>query len=271
MNRQLSDTLTYDIVSENFDLYFHNLLSGMTEQQRDSVDGKLARKVFKGKTLRVDKLTFPERAYILGSVFKRPLFVLIGNEGDAAEALSPSLFQAAANAYKGKDGAMGELAADVVDNGNFIIGTRELLDHLSMLRLVCATDIYRLVLPLQKRKLKPSANVAEFHAALKYNIRYLSHYEGQKKRMETDYGITLSEWYALLHYYSGEKSGSSFYKEAYLNAVQCNRTTKKKALTRLTMDGYLFRRGKTNKVQYSISPKGQDTVIKIFDRLVFNF
>jgi hypothetical protein len=260
----------YDIISQNFDLFFGKKLAEMTEGQKEMLDKILLRKAFGGKSGKENYLNFLEKAFILGTVYNEAIYILIANRGDAENALTPASFVTAAKALKGDKGAMGELVEEVQETGTFVVSTRELFDTVGTMNLACVSDLYRLTLPLASRKIRPNKEVDAYHTSMKFLIQFLSNYEGNKKRFETDYGLTMSDWYAMLYFYDKEKVGSGFYKDGFLLSVQSNLSTKKRALTHLSKMGYLFTRGKTNRKMYRLSPKGLHVMQQIFDRIVFN-
>lgn len=263
--------LKWDVESPNFDRLFFSELEKINEEQMGRLPNELAFKVFKEGGPEIKGLNFLQKLYIWNVAFRRPIMIVIDGEGEDERVLSIDDFTTALKAERGqvKARVVGE---DLWSTASFVSGGNDLVQALGFQQLVCATDIHKVVAPLAKRggQMKLS-RFEEWRMSMNYLVKMQANYEANKRRMVMDFGITAPEWYALIHFYDGEKSGSSFYKDRFKYALQCSTTNMKKALTKLCSYQFLYTRGKTKKKLYSISPSGRDMVHKIFDKLFFNF
>lgn len=262
--------MRYELYNENFSRWFNILIEGITAQQQNMIPKDLAKRLYDRSK---NPLQFHQQMYLISAVFGIPVVVLIGSKGEDGEGVKIPDLKEMLKTMKGKGKSTYEQAEQMFADFHFAVAGQDMIQGAMFTRLICATDIYKSVIPAVKRKTLggKAAKFEEHRSALRFMIRMFTSYESNKKRISTDYGFSMAEWYALLFFYGEEKKGTTFYRETFKYAHAASQSLMKNALTRLVRDGYLTARGATHSRMYTTTAKGDDAILHIMDKLILNF
>lgn len=263
--------LKYDIFNPNLDMFVDVLLAEMTPAQRIEIPPDLMIKAFKKGKPKASALRIGEKMYLLSVAFGIDTFIAVAGSKNGKDLASIESLKSALKASKGKKPVL-EYAEELVAMCGFVLSSKQVMESLAFTSLVSVTDIYKQVIPAVRRVPREKQTQFEEHRkALKALVKMFGHYEANKKRIPMDFGFSTAEWYAMLFFFDGEKKGTAFYNETFRYALAASRTNLKKALTRLTLDGFLIARGATHRRVYSLSAKGDKYLLDIFQKLILNY
>lgn len=257
----------YDVICEGFDGYFEQRASQLTEPQKTSLPRKLMIKLFrKGgmitTNLNTNKLNILEKIFVLFRAFKARWYLIIEDENGTLMEDLPEIKKA----IKKKE-LTTESAQWLLNKGAFILGSKEICDTFSFLNEVSVTPAYNY---LVGAKNKPK-NIVLWKQQRDYIARFLENYEAQKKRFLINMGISLPEWYILVHIYNDKEVLSSrIYKEVFKYAYGANATQIKTALSGLQSKGYIVKKGVTKGATIKITAMGSDIVNQIVSKYLIN-
>jgi hypothetical protein len=257
------------LYNENFEHFFTEKLLTLTPEQRLSLPKELSFKLFKyGNEGSAEKLTFNEKFYMLQTVFQCDFVITVM---DAENGLSIADYTDALKAQKGKM-LNGELLSKLRLKSGFALGGKELMQSITYISHVCCTSIYQLV-----KKHVPAANhkknqdfVTE-KLAFNKTLEFLRNYEGNKKLIAMNYGLSTPEWYALVYFSTNEAFAVDFYNRDYIYSYNSNKANLFKGVQRMHQQGYLIKRKAGNKDKYTISAKGMDLLNRIFNNILLKF
>jgi hypothetical protein len=260
----------WEIDNVNFDHFMNDLLKTMTDGQRANLPMELAFKLDKGAKYAVSMLTFTQKLYILSIAFNKKVTLIIEDDKGLLPAdFLPSIIKAQNGKKK-----TGELVDEFRAAGAFFLGSHDLMNWLEYANMICATPMYRLMTGFRsdiKDRSKVQQRAQRVRESVNGILEMLVYYEGNKKRMSTDYNVGPAEWYALMFFYRGENTPDKFYDEAFKYAYTSNRRTLSVALTSLKRRGFLDTRGAVRSTRYHITPKGKELTIKIMERITFGY
>lgn len=262
-------TRKWEIDNENFDHYLTELFKGMSDAQKSKLPIDLSIKFDKGVKQAISLLTFVQKLYVLSVAFGKDISLIIEDEKGINEKTFTSIKKSEAGKKK-----TGELVDEFRTAGAFFLGNHDLMNWLEYANMVCATPMYKLMSGY-KSEMKDRSRVQQRAKTTKESVggilEMLVHYEGNKKRMATDYDISPGEWYALMFFYMGESIPTTFYDDKFLYSYLSNRRSLSVALTSLKRKGMLDTRGESRNIKYYITPKGREMLIKIMERIVLGY
>jgi len=257
----------YDVICENFDGYFEQRASRMTEQQKAALPKKLMVKLYRkgGKmtnNLNPHKLNFLEKLYVLFKGFKTRWFIVVQDENVIDDDDWDKWKELA------KKGEITESNAQrLVNQGMFVLGCNEMVDGFSFLNDNSAAPVYKYLI-----KAKNSKGVAEYRQERDYITSFLTAYESNKKKFLINTGITLAEWYILVHIYTqGEVLCSTIYKDVFKYAFGGSKQSIKNSFGAIQSKGYAVKKGYTKGATIKITPMGRDLVNQILSKYIINF
>lgn len=266
-------TPLYDLKSTNFDKHFLELLDNITEEQKARIPRGLREKIWRrtGRySVNLSKLSMAEKWFVYVVALNRTLVTIaLGAEDDPV--ITKDTIETTIRNFR-KKAKNKETAEGYMDKVMFFFGDADLMQGLGYGRLICASDVYKLLLPYRDmKKTKVDSKFEQHLKDMRWINKFLINLEKNKRRIATDYGLNIGEYYALLYFWDGEKVGSSFYKEVFVNAYAAGKVVLQKAMTRLIKDGYMMSRGRKNQQLVSLTAKGQDTIQQIFENLIFKW
>lgn len=258
-----------DIYNENFNNYFVEHLNRITPEQRGLIPEELNIKIFKrGNTASAERLNFQEKMYILSVVFKRKVTLKIE---DLENGLTVKDYANAKKAQAGKYPNL-QAAEDMRSHAAFVLADRDLMNAELYLNHLSSSNIYTLVkaiIPNTNHKIEKK--YTENKAIIQRVFKFLENYESKKKRIRTDYQITMPEWYALVYFANGERLGLDFYDKDMKYAYSSNRRVLHRALQRLTEIGLLQRSGPLKSHKYKLTSRGINVLDRIFNNIILNY
>lgn len=262
----------YNYKNDGFDMMLTALLDNITEEQKSLLPAELLHKIYRSTNPNVNLLSDSQKDYILATVFNKKVLKVIMDEenGITAEELMKlkDVWRKKKNAHVNAS----DLAENMSINGEFVLADRDLYEGISYMALVGYAPIFKVVMAARRGAKKYKANNPDFKIWLDNITNMFGHYESNKKRLVTEMGLeNLSEWYALLHFYSGEKKGSSLYKERFKYAFSTCAANLRIAMYRLKKEGYLDSRGAAKNAVVVCSPKGRAVVDKMLTKFILNY
>jgi hypothetical protein len=263
--------LKYDIYNPNLDMYLEEFLNTMSQEKRDKIPTELIRKCFKKGKANVSALRFGEAAFIASTVFDIPVYVVFGGKDKDAGIMAEDVLSQARKVYTAK-GSITSLAEKIHTLAGFVVGDKNIVESLAMIRLAACTDYYKQVIPVMRRKARMApARFEEHRTAYRKMVKLMMNYESKKKKIYLDYGFTSAEWYCMLFYFDVDKKGNAFYGETFRFAVAASQDNMRKALTTLTRRGMLTTRGGAKIRTYTLSAKGENAMLEIFEKIVMDY
>lgn len=258
-----------EIYNENFNHFFTEKLNSITIEQKQKIPNDLAFKIYsRGNEASARKLNFNEKMWLLEVVFGLNVTITVE---DPINGLETKDYNAARKAQRGSL-TNGELLDVLKIKSVFVIGGKQLMESILYMSHVTTTGIYQLV-----KKYIPNAGheknmkFEDQRKAFANTLRFLKHYEANKRRIASDYGLSMPEWYALIYFAIGESFAVDFYKKDFLYSYNSSSINLHKAITRLYNNGYLLRKQIAKKHKYTVSSKGIDTLNRIFDNILLKF
>lgn len=269
MRRKRIDTGSYtefDVQTENFNGYFEMLIKEMSEEQKNKIPDKLKNKLISlnNGAIRPNKLNYLEKIYILEKALGKTVYTVIEDTEDK-NAMSIDHYRMYAEQAR-KNQSLSSEANVMINGGAFVIGGRDLVRWLFHLNDVCVSGAYNHALKI--RNIKPQ-NIFKERKSLYYFVNLLIHYEGNKRRIIRDYGISMAEFFCLLYFYdSDNKSASPLYEDILANAVKVNKYTILKALKSIHDKKYIEKYGTKQQPTYCITSYGINIVNDILVKYI---
>lgn len=259
---------TYDIKSDNFDIFWVKEMLKLTPSQKMSLPSSLL-KVYRGWgniSLPVAKrLSFAQKAQLLSQFCNKRVFVFVDDENGMSIEKFIEYYKEKIDWLKEMDEKEVETRAADFD---FVLGQKELLDGMDYLALIFRSPIYNY---LNKPKAKSGRRgELRFDAEKKHFSKLaeaLYNYEVNKSFFLKAANLTPAMWYVLLQFGDGKQKKAS---KKIDGAIGCTQRSLQDAVYFLTNSGYLRRVGDT-KVYYEITPHGQELLYKILSKDVTEY
>lgn len=258
---------TFNIETDNFELYFEKQLATITEAGKEAIPKDLMGIFRHDGTLhhgKIRKLDFQAKLWILWRCLKKRVFVVVENEETGIELEE---FTELRKAIKRRD--LGEKKAEgLATQATFVTGSRDLCDMFSYLRQLSASPAYNY---LNKYKNFKPTKTGQHLKEMDYIARFIRHYEGQKKKWNTEKNISMPEWYILIFLYDKEYAlGSQIYHDAFKRAYQSSPRRIKTAFGSLQSRGLILKHGKNSGARMQITPMGRELVNSILATYILN-
>ena len=258
-----------DIYNPEFNFYFTEKLNMMTPEQRNLLPIELSNKIFKKKNVAsAGALAFNEIIYILSVVFKQNITIVVQ---DDKHGLSTKDFKASVEAQKGNI-TNGELLEKMQMKSAFILSDKQLMQSLLYMNQVNCGPLFTLLKEIISNNThKRDKNYKGAKTRIEEIFKFLLNYETHKKRIATDFRLTMPEWYALLFFSTGEQLGNDFYNKHFKYSYNSDRISLFRGLNRLYKEGYLNRRGGAKEHRYSLSGSGINLLQRILDTIILKY
>lgn len=257
----MKHSLKFDIQVDNFNGLFTLAVSQMTTEQKRNLPPEILAKLFKisGQPSQ-KKLNFLQQLYVLCQGGGKEVYVVVGDEEKGIGIADFEKFKREQKRHK-----ISQEAADYyLSKGVMVLGNRELMDWLSYLNSVSISPAYKYALSLKNVK---APKIKEVNKEFSYFCNLIMTYEGNKKRIVRQEGITIPELYILLYLSDGkEKRATASYVEVYRNSVNASRKQLLEAFKKLVMLGYAESFGKARATNYRISAKGKEKLYGIIHK-----
>lgn len=256
--------LKFDIQNENFDYYFLEQASLMSEAQKELLPKELLYKIyykgFRLDTRKSAKLSFLQKLYILAKVLNRRFVIVME---DAKNGMNEEDFFK----YK-KLTENGDIANELSDAGTFVLSNTEVINTFDKLNIANTKGAYHFLMKLKtKRKVPPD----EFKRTMNYLSRFINGYESQRKRITMQTGLTMAEWITLTFLYDGEqKVCSVLYKDKFKYSYNSSASKMKTAFGSLQRKGFIIKHGIKASSKFEITTLGKSKVNAIMEKYVVN-
>jgi hypothetical protein len=256
----------YDINAENFTTYVQLLLDTMSASQRESIPEDIVVKIFKGSKFHAIKLNSMEKIFLLSTVFGKDVLILIGDKSAEDIFVKPETIDVAVKVLKRKAPIV-ELSEQMQANAYFALAGKDMMETVGYMRLSSILPIWRTTIPAARRTRRKETRFDHHRVAMKAMAKLMMDYSLRLSRMKLDHNFTHAEFYALLYFFHGEGKVSG-YKTMFKGLQGVRSAYQFRAITRLTREGYLIRRGVSKGTSYSLSAKGDEALIKIMEKLI---
>lgn len=259
----------FDISSENLDLYFADQIPHLTPESKDGLPRDIIFKLFrKGgefNSTSTSKLGFLAKLYVLWRALNKRWWIVIEDED---RGLTPGQFMDLRKASKKRDYGV-EQAQTLVMSGTLVLASKELGDTLTFLNSLSSSPAYNY---LVKTKNSTKNEVTESNKNDIYVARFLVNYEGRKKDIVAQTGLSMPELYVLMAlYHGGEVSGATLYNQVYKRAYQSSPAKIKLAFGTLQRRKYINKYGITRGAKLQITPTGKSVMRGIMDKYLLNW
>src|SRR6266496_3165569 len=271
--------LKFELICENFDLFFENNISDLSERQKEEIPRELLFKMFRRggqfKAKSTSKLSFISKLYVLWRVIKKRWFIVVEDEENGM-----SVDQFVRFKEMQEDEIPDSHSADMLlTPGTFVLADKDLSNAFSYLNHLSTSSAYNYLIKTKNDLLVKKDTGTTFNReCTTFQIRewknqvieianFLSHYEANKKNFVMTVGLTIPEWLVLIAIYNGEEMISSqLYKNIYKYAYNSSSTQIKVAFGILQNKGYINKIGFKKGAKIKITPLGMDIVNKILSK-----
>jgi len=258
---------TFNIETDNFELYFEKQLATITEAGREAIPKEL------GKMFRVDgtlqhgfirKMDYQAKLWVLWRCLGKRVWIVAENEETG---IGLEDFTKLREAIKRRDfGA--KKAEGLTTRAEFFTGNKELGDMFDYLRQLSASPAYNY---LNKYKNFKPTKTGEHVREMNYIVRFLRNYESQKKKWGQAKGLSIPEWYVLIYLYDKEFSlGSTIYKDTFKKAHLSSPRRIKGSYGTLQSRGLILKQGTGKGTRLQITPMGREIVNSILANYALN-
>jgi len=266
----MADKTKFDLLAENWDLYFDKQLCSITPQAKEALPNDVKFKLFrKGGAVNsnsTSKLSFLAKIYVLWKALRKNIFIVV--EGNDENGLTVEDFVNLKQAIKVRDYGVDRNNDYVVPQATFVVGNKELMESLAYLNNLSNSPAYRYLM----RGKNPVPNKVEQNKeASKYIARFLCHYESNRKRIGYESGINISEWLVLISLYHGNEMDSNIiWRSTYKYSFNSSKTKIKVAFGTLQNRGYIKKHGASRGTKIQITATGTDVVNTVMQKYCVN-
>jgi hypothetical protein len=258
----------FDATSENFDHYFANQIPNLTAEAKDGLPRDLIFKLFrKGGSFNsksTSKLGFFAKLYVLCRALRKRWFIVIEDEGG----FNLNQFNDLPRLIKERDCSV-EAAGDLVLSGGFVLADTALFNTFHYLNRLSSSPAYNY---LVKAKNAPKSTVEESDKRDAYIVRFLVNWEGRKKDIVSQTGLSIPELFVLMALFHGvETNGAIFYRELFKRSYQSSPAKIKAAFGTLQQRGYIVKYGVSKGAKLQITPVGKDVLRGIMSKYLLNW
>lgn len=257
-----------DIISENFDLIFEREIESLSQEAKESLPRDIMFKIFrKGGAFdskSTSRLSFDEKMFVLWKAKKKRLGIWIEDE---KVGLSVDQFVDLRQSDRQRDYGI-EQAEGMVVPGVMVLAGKELADTFTYLNHLTTGSAYNYLI---KGKNNTTHPITKNNREGSYIAKFLANYDGQKKNIVANTGLTIPEFYVLLTLFDGrEVISSTIHKEKFRRAYQSTPSKIIRSFKTLQDKGFILKFGVAKGAKLQITPLGKDTISRIFDRYILN-
>jgi len=254
-----------ELQNEAFDLYFAASAGNLTERQREALPLPVYRSLFlKNQKFKLTSISFLRKLYVLLKALNKRFFLIVEDEENG---VSPEAFMAIVEAEKNKE-RVPDTPWENSINYSFCLADKSLVDWLSFLSGICENPAYSYA---QKLKVENLKSFPRYKEELKYLLAMFIRYEMGKKKIEKNKGVSVSEFYLLMHLYDGAWKGlATFYKELFMQIPGCSRRTMTDAIRKMLIEKTVEKKGNSRLLQYRITPYGTQFINEVMNKYVLS-
>lgn len=258
---------TFNIETDNFELYFEKQLATITEAGREAIPKELSLMFHADGSLRhtfIRKMDYQAKLWVLWRCLKKRVWIVVENEETG---IGLEEFTKLREAVKRRDyGA--KKANELTVRAEFFTGNKELGDMFDYLRQLSASPAYNYLNKYKNFKpTKTGTHVREMN----YIVRFLRHFDSNKKKFVIENHLSVPEWYVLISLYDQEFAlGAKIYNDTFKKAYHSSPRKIKLAFRTLQTRGYILKHGVNKGARFQITPMGRDLVNSILVKYVLN-
>jgi hypothetical protein len=259
---------SFDIESDNFELFFEKQLEGISEAGRAVIPRDVATKIFwmdgRLNPAGAKKLGFLAKIWILWRALRKRVFIIVENEETG---IGLEEFVELREAIKRRDFGI-KKAEGLAAQATFVTGNKELCDTMNYLNGLSASPTYNY---LTKAKNFTSTKTAEHRRHMDYIVRFLRFYEGNKKKWIQEKQLHVPEYLVLLYLYDKDATrGSEMYLQTYRTAFQSSPSKIKNAFITLQRKGLIIKHNTGSAAKMQITPMGIDLMNYVLMKYAIN-
>lgn len=257
-----------NIECDNFDFFFLKCFENITTDGREAIPKDIFFKLFDTRgdprIETIHKLPFLTKLFILWQSFGKRWWIVVE---DTASGLGLEDFKAYQKSIKKRDYSL-DTAGDLSTEGHFYLGNKELGDVFSYLNSVSVSPAYNY---LVKGKNKTGTKSSEWGTEIEYIVKFLNHYESNRKKMALATNISIPEWYVLTALFHGkEMVGATLYNIVFKKAFQSSPGKIKTAFGSLQSKGLIEKIGFSRGATLKITALGRSKVVEMLQKYALN-
>lgn len=159
-------------------------------------------------------------------------------------------------------------AENWLNRGMFALANKELMDGFSALNRLSVSPAYNYV---SKTKNIPTTKTEQWKKQAKYIVNFLSCYDGIKKQIVMQSGVSLAELYTLFYLYDGEeKIASDVYKSRYKYTYSASKGQIQQSFVSLQNKGFIKKIGLKKGARLVITAQGSGVIDDILNKYIIN-
>lgn len=260
--------LKYDIQCDNFDEFFALQVAKASENQKELLDKELLNSLYafssKARVQKIAKMNFFSKMFVLFKMLKKRCIIIVEDEVNGMD--EEQFFEWKKRLPK-QEYTTGN-SEELITHSFFALGNKELVDTFHKLNGLSASRAYSYMIGSKNKS--PKAKTS-WQDNMDYIFRFLSHYEGNRKRISMQTGLNMPEWLVLIYLYKGEwTQGKAMYQERYKYSFNTNARSIRSAFGSLRGKGYIEKVGETVNAKLRITALGRDKVNEIAQKFVVN-
>lgn len=257
----------FDLLSENFDLYLAKQLSKMTEHQKANLPRELLFKLFIRTGIlnynTANRIGFLGKLLLLQKGLGKRIYIMVEDE----EGMTVEEFSKLKQDIK-KRTILEDHGKAMTAIGTFIPCGKDLLDTVSYMSDICSHPIYNY---LNRIRNTPRNRVEVWKEEANFVMRFITRYEGNKKRWMAETGLNIQEFMILIALFDGEEVVSSnIIRETYKNSLYSGSTRMKTAFSTLQKKGFIIKYGRLRGAKMKITPLGSTLITNIMLKYAIN-
>lgn len=258
----------FNIDSENLQLFFQEQLASISPTAKESMPKDVAFKLYRGGAKKnaknTSKLPFVTRLWIMWKYLKKRVWVVVEDEENG---LTVDQFLELREAIKKKEKSI-DKSEEMILQPTFITSSKELSDCFAVLNNSCASPTYNYIQKAKNGvKLSRPSEITTWKMQMAHIAKFLTYYEGNKKRWVATRIVTIPEYYVLLALYDGkEVKSDTIYNGIFKYAYQSKATAVKKAFGALQNRGLIVKIGGSKQTFFKITELGSEIINDILSK-----
>jgi len=260
--------LKYDIQCDNFDEYFAFEVAKASENQRALLNKELLNSLYsfsnKARSQKIKKMNFFSKMFVLFKMLKKRCIIIVEDEANGMDEEAFFKWKKMLAKQEYTTGSSDEL----ITQAFFALGNKELVDTFHKLNGLSTSRAYSYM--VNSKNKSPKAKTS-WQDNMDYIFRFLSHYEGNRKRISMQTGLNMPEWLVLIYLYKGEwTQGKAMHQDWYKYSFNSSAKEIRRAFRPLQDRGYIEKTGVTVDAKFRITALGRDKVNEIAQKFIVN-
>jgi hypothetical protein len=257
-----------DIGHDNFDNYFAKQIVGLNEAQKTDLPEDITLRLFRnGGAYRANssfRLTFLHKLLVLWKAIRSRFFIVVESKDGG---MTVEDFFAHKAAIKKRD-LSSPTAKTFEESFSFVTGSKDLMDYLEYLNDLSRSPAYHY---LSRGKNTKKSKQAVFKDQRSYVLKFLANYEGCKKTMVTQTGLSMSDIMVLFVLYPGHEVKSNLiYTKIYRYSFHTSQKRMKISFGVLQSMGYITKVGGSKATKLKVTALGISKLDEILEKYILN-